>query len=110
VKFLFRLRLGAATVRVEEERDLKDQNNEVHGYSEELKDVSRDDWLIRLESQLHPRAKALTLLHEMLHVIDDSNGLGLGESKIRKLEQALGQAFRDNPIHLGQMVRDLARE
>lgn len=41
-------------------------------------------------------AYARTVLHESIHAIDDSFGLGLSESKTRILETALYALIRDN--------------
>lgn len=45
---------------------------------------------ILLAEGLDGDIRALTLLHEVLHAIDDIFGLELGEQKIRILEQSLG--------------------
>lgn len=41
----------------------------------------------------------LTLLHELLHAIDDVYDIGLSEQGVRILEQSLGALVRDNPVH-----------
>lgn len=46
--------------------------------------------LIRIRRGLPPVQRRLTVLHEVLHAIDDIYGLDLGERRIRVLEQGLG--------------------
>lgn len=50
---------------------------------------------IMVAAGLDPDMRLLTVLHEVLHAIDDIYGLGLGEQKVRILEQALGSLVRD---------------
>ena len=49
--------------------------------------------VIRLLEGLEPEVRRLTLLHELLHAIEDVYGLNLGERRIRVLEQALGSVM-----------------
>ena len=58
------------------------------------------DWhtgTISLNKRLKGQDWGLTLLHEVIHVISDLQGLELSESQTRALEQGLGGFFRDNP-------------
>lgn len=46
--------------------------------------------VITIRMGLPPAQRRLTVLHEVLHAIDDIYGLDLGERRVRVLEQALG--------------------
>lgn len=49
--------------------------------------------VITIRMGLPPAQQRLTVLHEVLHAIDDIYGLDLGERRVRVLEQALGSAL-----------------
>lgn len=40
-------------------------------------------------------ARGQTILHEVMHAVDDVYGLGLGESRVRVLEQSLWALMGD---------------
>jgi hypothetical protein len=52
---------------------------------------------IAIRKGLDPALRAQTLLHETLHAIDEMYGLGLGENRIRVLEQVLTGLWKHNP-------------
>ena len=59
--------------------------------------------LVRIARESHgqPFAKdqiSSTLLHEIIHQIDDKYDIGLSEKKLRKLETGLFQVLRDNDL------------
>jgi len=54
------------------------------------------DQVIRINSGMHTETQKSTLLHEILHVIDDCCGLGLTEQQINGLETGLYSVFKDN--------------
>jgi len=77
---------------------------------DESGDMGRWDWLdaeILLNQSLKGAARALTLLHEVLHAISDMYGLDLEESQVRVLEQALGSFVKDNPKEAMRIVNEI---
>lgn len=100
--------IGALKIKLLEEQTPVAGGDEVHGYSEDIFNIDGDDWIVVLKQDLHPRAKALTLLHELLHVADESMELDLGEGTIRKLEQWFGGLCRQNQDLVTRMVGDLS--
>ena len=57
-----------------------------------------------------PRAeRAQTLLHEMIHIIDNRFGLSLSESKTRTLEQAFASLIRENPNKARKWLEDMLK-
>ena len=51
---------------------------------------------IALRSDVSPEDKRVTLLHEILHGVDDAWGLRLKERQVDMLAKALYQLLRDN--------------
>ncbi|MFA5423711.1 MAG: hypothetical protein WC374_07610 [Phycisphaerae bacterium] len=41
-----------------------------------------------------------TLLHEIIHCIDESNGIGLNENQVTSLSSGLFCVYRENNMHL----------
>lgn len=55
------------------------------------------DRCIRLAAGMHPSVTASTLLHEVLHAIDDAMGIRLGERGVRAVEAGLVGCLRHDP-------------
>ena len=55
------------------------------------------DPLVRLAPGMQPRTFAMTVLHELLHHVDEAHGIGLREWQIRCIEQGLSGLMVDNP-------------
>lgn len=51
---------------------------------------------IRVDSSLGEFQTCLTVLHELLHAIDDQYAVGLTERQVRVLETGLAQVIMDN--------------
>lgn len=62
---------------------------------------------IRLRPGLTPAHQRETLLHEVLHAIDDFMGIDLTEKQVGRLANGLAMVLADNPALLGD---DDARE
>lgn len=53
--------------------------------------------VIRLDEDMSPNDKLETLLHEIVHGIDDFMDVGLEENQVKKLGHGLAMVFMDNP-------------
>lgn len=51
---------------------------------------------IRIDKDLTSQDKKETLIHEIIHGIDDFMGIELDESQVRKLGAGLAMVFEDN--------------
>lgn len=71
--------------------------------SELLGEISYLTQEITLRSDASPDDKRVTLLHEILHGIDDVYGLKLEERQVDMLAKALYQLLRDNGWHVCPM-------
>ena len=65
--------------------------------------------VIQVSQDLPVRDQLQTLFHELLHHVDDSYGLALGEKKIRSLEQVIMSLIQDNPGLWDQLVQAFGR-
>jgi hypothetical protein len=83
---LFTLRLGLQAIEVVLDREMEDWGE----YS------GTPTPKITVNSTKSPGFQ-LTLLHELLHVIDDAYDIGLSEQDVRILEQSLANFVHDNP-------------
>ena len=99
-KTLFEVEIGAEPVKVIEAdgeymEGLVVGDNEMgfYGYS-----VSFPEYTSYVNSDLQDRAKASTILHELLHNVSEIYGLGLNEAKVRVLEQSLVQILRNKKL------------
>lgn len=52
---------------------------------------------IRIDRNLAPQDKKETLLHEIIHGIEEFMGMELEEDQVRTLGAGLAMIFRDNP-------------
>lgn len=52
---------------------------------------------ISLLAGLHPEARAQTLIHEILHIIETANGLSFEEHEIDSLATGIFSLLKDNP-------------
>lgn len=86
-----RIKAGPSVYTVRSSRDL----------NAELGTTDCDRLEILLSTEQSPERRRVTLMHEVLHVVFDLAGIGIGEDKeedlIRPLTPALLQILRDNP-------------
>ena len=61
----------------------------------------RDDQLIKIKLKQHPETLRETLLHEVIHAIDEQLDLGMKEQQVHRLAIGLFQVLREN----GDFVR-----
>ena len=66
--------------------------------------------VIRIAPGLPARIEAMTALHEMIHHIDESNGMQLREWQTRVLEQAIAGLIVDNPLACAGWFRAILAE
>jgi len=64
--------------------------------SQEYGEADLDDSEIRIGDWLCESRARATLLHEVVHFIDDDLGLGMSEEQVAGVAQGLFQALRDN--------------
>lgn len=92
--------VGAQDVKILEDPNLRDEP-EYDGVGK-YKMVPEPE--IHIASDLPRRTRYQTLLHELLHHLDEAYGLGLGERKIRALEQLLLMCVRQNPDYFTDVL------
>jgi hypothetical protein len=63
---------------------------------------------LRVRRELGAYERASTTLHEILHVIDDNYGLGLGERRILALEATLTALFSENRKWASEWLQQLS--
>jgi hypothetical protein len=66
--------------------------------------------VVRIAPGLPARIEAMTALHEMIHHIDEANGMQLREWQTRVLEQALAGLVVDNPLACAGWFRAILAE
>ena len=57
----------------------------------------RDDQLIKIKLKQHPETLRETLLHEVIHAIDEQLDLGMKEKQVHRIAIGLFQVLRENP-------------
>lgn len=53
--------------------------------------------IIELQKTYTHNQKCCTLIHEVIHGVDEMNGIGLKENQVIKLAKGLYQVIKDNP-------------
>lgn len=81
---------------VTQEQNLHDSEDDLYGQ------ISYSDQTIRLGKQYSDEQKKVTLIHEIIHGLDDMYQIGLSEKKVSKLGVALYQMIKDNPELFGE--------
>lgn len=76
---------------VTQEQNLHDGNDDLYGQ------INYSDQTIRLDEQYSDEQKKATLIHEIVHGLDDMYQIGLSEKKVSKLGVAFYQMVKDNP-------------
>jgi len=71
-----------------------------HGESDD------SDGTIRIRGDLEPSIYQATLLHEVVHLIDDFLGLGLTEAQVTGISQGLFATIRDNGNFLTVITKE----
>lgn len=77
-------------------RVIQEQN--IHNGSDDLYgQIDYCSQVIRIDEQYSAEQKKATLIHEIIHGLDDMYQIGLGEKKVSKLGVAFYQLIKDNP-------------
>lgn len=85
------VKIGYKDYSVEKVNDLNDGRNILYGQ------ILYDEEKIKLKSDLTQNMLKCTLLHEVVHGIDEQNAINLTEEQVEKLGVGLYQFIRDNP-------------
>jgi len=86
------IRVGGVDFTVVERRDLRDGNTGLNGH------ILYNDCEIRIEQEMTPHKKWITVWHEVLHGLLEQAGMDDHEEKIIvALGYGVTQALRDNP-------------
>ena len=65
--------------------------------------------VIRVDDRLDPSSAAMTVIHELLHVISDTWRLDLSERQVCCLEQAIGMMMFQNPSLMPSLQNAIRR-
>lgn len=68
-------------------------------------DFTFENLTIRVANDIRWDLMASTVLHEVIHVIDRLNALGLKEDQVGPLAQGLYQTLRDNPTLVAAIMK-----
>ena len=93
------LKIGPLVYRITEIPELKSEDDKRYLFGNILYEQQE----VRLEANMTPIRKRMTLIHEALHGIVDMRGLNLSENAVISLGVALYELIRDNPW-LGEAV------
>ncbi|WP_167957958.1 hypothetical protein [Anaerosporobacter faecicola] len=86
-----KVKVGYKEYEVQMEKHLDDETNLLYGccyYEEET---------IKLCTKYTENQQKCTLVHELVHAIDNMNDIGLTEDQVVKLGKGLYQLIKDNP-------------
>jgi Zn-dependent peptidase ImmA (M78 family) len=75
---------------IEEQINLHDEEGELYGQIDFLQEK------ILLNAEASEEAKKATLIHEIVHALDEMYKIGLEEEQVEKLGNALYMLYRDN--------------
>jgi len=100
-----RIRVGANNIPVYLDPQLRDEG--LFAKYEENPDFPTG-FRIRLVRPPKDLIGAQAYIHEILHALDESYGLELGEPGVRTYEQLLCCLFRDNPKTLNNLLKRCA--
>ncbi len=64
---------------------------------------------ILIDSRLGPQARAMTMMHELFHVMSDCGGFSLTERQVTGLEHTFTQVIQDNTEVLSSIFVSLQR-
>lgn len=79
------------------------QEQNVHnGHDDLYGQIDYGSQIIRLDGQYSAEQKKATLIHEIVHGLDDMYQIGLSEKKVSKLGVAFYQVIKDNPELFGE--------
>lgn len=105
VELIALIRVGAIQVPVFSKPDLAngDSDNSV-GQS-----VYYPYTHILIDSLLGPQIRAMTMMHELFHVMSDCGGFSLTEKQVEGLEHGFAQLVQDNPVIMNRVFEGLKR-
>lgn len=83
-----------------QEKNVHDGRDDLYGQ------IDYGSQIIRLDEQYSAEQKKATLIHEIVHGLDDMYQIGLGEKKVSKLGVALYQMIKDNPELFEESVKN----
>lgn len=73
----------------------------VNKYEPRKGEIDFFERVIKIDSDMTLQDKQETMLHEIIHGIDEFMGVGLKEAQVKKLGTALAMVLTDNPGLLG---------
>lgn len=77
--------------KVEQEENIHDEDGDLYGQVRFLEEI------IVLNAAASDRTKEATLVHELVHALDDMYRINLEEEQVEKLGNALYMLISDNP-------------
>jgi hypothetical protein len=87
------IRIGGTDYTIVEKQDLRDGSTDLNGH------ILYNDCEIRIESEMNPHVKWVTVWHEVIHGILVHAGLGEHEENlVTALGYGVAQVLRDNPF------------
>lgn len=86
-----KVKVGYKEYEVQKQEHLDDETRLLYGYC----DFERE--IIKLCTRYTEDQQKCTLVHELVHAVDDMNEIGLTEEQVVKLGKGLYQLIKDNP-------------
>ncbi|WP_339063579.1 hypothetical protein [Tepidibacillus marianensis] len=69
----------------------------VNKYEPRKGEIDYFERVIKIDEDMCEQDKKETLIHEIIHGIDEFMGIGLGEEQVKKLGHGLAMMLLDNP-------------
>ena len=89
-----KIKISGIDYKIEIAKDYTDDMNEAENRGR----VVFRKGVIRILESYFPESKSRTLLHEIIHILDDDLDLDLTEQTIRRLTSGLYQVLKDNSL------------
>lgn len=89
-----KIKVSGIWYKIEIAKDTSDDMNEALNRGK----VAFSKGIIKILDSYFPESKVRTLLHEIIHILDDDLGLDLDEKTIRRLASGLYQVLKDNNL------------
>ena len=64
---------------------------------------------VLIDADIGAQIRAMTMMHELFHVMSDCGGFSLTERQVEGLEHAFGQVVQDNPAIMSSIFTGLQR-
>jgi len=94
MKIPSKIKVSGVWYKIEIAKDTSDDMNEAQNRGR----VLFGKGIIKILDSYFPESKNRTLLHEIIHILDDDLGLDLEEKTIRRLASGLYQVLKDNNL------------